>query len=213
MVSMPQDKLPLFPLGVVLFPGAELPLHIFEERYKEMIAEVSADNREFGVVMASEKGMASIGCSAVVEKVLKRYPDGRSDILVRGRRRFEILFVHEDRSFLEGTVEALPDEDFEEAGDLVKQRVFSAWVGLMVLEHGGVVGEPPDLKHPLLSYVLGEAIPDLNFRQKLLQLRGEKQRMEYLLESLPSYLERERLQKQMKRVAPLNGYGKHFYQA
>lgn len=210
---MPQDKLPLFPLGVVLFPGAELPLHIFEERYKEMIAEVSSDNREFGVVMASEKGMASIGCSAVVEKVLKRYPDGRSDILVRGRRRFEILFVHQDRSFLEGTVEALPDEDFEEPGDLVKQRVFSAWVGLMVLEHGGVVGEPPDLKHPLLSYLLGEAVPDLNFRQKLLQLRGEKQRMEYLLESLPPYLERERLQKQMKRVAPLNGYGKHFYQA
>jgi Lon protease-like protein len=210
---MPQDKLPLFPLGVVLFPGAQLPLHIFEERYKEMMADVQESGREFGVVMASEKGLASIGCSAVIERVLKRYPDGRSDILARGKRRFEILFIHQDRSFLEGTVEPLPDDNFDDAPDLVRQRVLSAWTNLMILEHGGVPNDVPDARHPNLSFLLGDAIPDLVLRQKLLSLRGEKQRLEFLLESLPGYVERERMQKEMKRVAPLNGFGKHFYQA
>ena len=71
-------------------PGAELPLHIFEDRYKEMIGEVIRDRVEFGVVLASEKGIVNTGCTAMIDKVLREYPDGRMDILTRGRRRFEI---------------------------------------------------------------------------------------------------------------------------
>src|ERR1700740_1133249 len=87
--TMQQGLLPLFPLQVVLLPGAELPLHIFEDRYKEMIGEVIRDRLEFGVVLASEKGIVNTGCSATVDKVLRQYPDGRMDILSRGRRRVE----------------------------------------------------------------------------------------------------------------------------
>ena len=75
--------LPLFPLDVVLFPGAALPLHIFEPRYKEMIGECLAQHRTFGVVRAVEQGLAEIGCTAEIITVVKEYPDGRLDLVSR----------------------------------------------------------------------------------------------------------------------------------
>ena len=106
-----QGWLPLFPLQVVLLPDAELPLHIFEDRYKEMIAEVLRDKIEFGVVLANERGIVNTGCTATIERVLREYPDGRLDILTLGRRRFEIERVNEDRAFLRGEVDYFDDED------------------------------------------------------------------------------------------------------
>ncbi|WP_035957610.1 LON peptidase substrate-binding domain-containing protein [Bryobacter aggregatus] len=206
---MSQDQLPLFPLGVVLFPGAVLPLHIFEERYKEMIGELLETENEFGVVLASEKGMANIGCTAVIEKILKKYPDGRLDILVRGRRRFEIILLDEGRNFLRAAVAMIADEDSTATDDLVKQRVLSTWVKLMVMEHGGVVQEMPDQNRGDLSFVIGEIAGDLEFKQQLLSMKSERERMEALSEYLPSYLEREKLTRHVRRVAPLNGFAKH----
>ena len=106
-----QGWLPLFPLQVVLLPDAELPLHIFEDRYKEMIAEVLRDKIEFGVVLANERGIVNTGCTAMIERVLREYPDGRLDILTVGRRRFEIERVNEERSFLRGEVDYFDDDD------------------------------------------------------------------------------------------------------
>ena len=83
--------LPLFPLDVVLLPGTPLPLHIFEPRYKEMIAECLASNAPFGVVRALEDGMADVGCTAEIVSVTKEYPDGRMDLVAEGRNRFEVL--------------------------------------------------------------------------------------------------------------------------
>ncbi len=83
---MQQELLPLFPLQVVLLPQAHIPLHIFEDRYKEMFGEILRNRGEFGVVRAGEKGIVNTGCTATVEKVLKRYTDGRLDLLTIGRR-------------------------------------------------------------------------------------------------------------------------------
>ena len=83
-------------------PGAELPLHIFEDRYKEMIGEVMRDRLEFGVVLANEKGSSIPAARRPIDKVLREYPDGRMDILTRGRRRFEILLLNDERAFLRG---------------------------------------------------------------------------------------------------------------
>ena len=73
-----QGWLPLFPLQVVLLPDAELPLHIFEDRYKEMIAEVLRDKIEFGVVLANNRGIVNTGCTATIERVLA-WDDGHHD--------------------------------------------------------------------------------------------------------------------------------------
>jgi Lon protease-like protein len=80
-------KIPLFPLEVVLFPGAALPLHIFESRYKEMIGECLAGKSAFGVVRAQREGLAVIGCTAEIIRILEKYPDGRLDILCQGSQR------------------------------------------------------------------------------------------------------------------------------
>ena len=78
--------LPLFPLDLVLFPGAALPLHIFEPRYQEMISECLDRKKSFGVVRAKEEGVAEIGCTAEIITVAKKYPDGRMDIVTEGTR-------------------------------------------------------------------------------------------------------------------------------
>jgi Lon protease-like protein len=100
-------KIPLFPLDVVLFPGAPLPLHIFEPRYREMVAECIAGNAVFGIVRAQRDGLAVIGCTAQVVRVLRSYPDGRSDILTQGIDRFEIEQLDDSRSFLQAEVALL----------------------------------------------------------------------------------------------------------
>ena len=102
---MQQELLPLFPLPVVLFPRTPLPLHIFEERYKEMMRDVLESKAEFGVVLAGEKGIVNTGCTAIVERVLKNYPDGRMDLVAQGRRRFEIILLNDEKSYLRGAVE------------------------------------------------------------------------------------------------------------
>src|SRR5947209_11358064 len=120
---MKQHMLPLFPLNVVLFPRTPLPLHIFEDRYKQMIADVLEDKSEFGVVLAGEKGICNSGCTAVVDKVLERYPDGRMDLLTIGRRRFEILTLDDDKPYLRGEVSFFDDEEFEEIAPETRERV------------------------------------------------------------------------------------------
>src|ERR1700746_1434059 len=87
--------LPLFPLEIVLFPGAPLPLHIFEPRYKEMIGECLAQDRPFGMVRAKESALSAIGCSASIVTIIKKYDDGRLDIAAEGEQRFEIRTLNQ----------------------------------------------------------------------------------------------------------------------
>src|ERR671935_3250221 len=84
-------ELGLFPLGIVLLPGERVPLHVFEERYKELIGECLALDDEFGFLYADESGLREIGCRASVIEVLERFEDGRLNIVVEGRTRFRIV--------------------------------------------------------------------------------------------------------------------------
>src|SRR5689334_9850181 len=113
---MDELLLPLFPLKVVLFPRMNLPLHIFEERYKRMISNCLEHHSEFGIVMAQEdsktgeSGVATTGCTATVAKLVKVHDDGRMDIIVRGSRRFELLNLNQDEPCLRGEVQFFDDE-------------------------------------------------------------------------------------------------------
>ena len=88
-------QIPIFPLKTVLFPGASLPLHIFEDRYKKMMRDCDARKLDFGVVLAEQDGLAVIGATAKLVNVLERYDAGRLDILPRGHRRFQIMSLDE----------------------------------------------------------------------------------------------------------------------
>src|SRR5439155_19738610 len=128
---MQANLLPLFPLQVVVFPRTRLPLHIFEERYKEMVGEAIRDHSEFGIVLVKEEGILNAGCTVVVDKVLKSHPDGRMDILTRGIRRFEIVMLNQEKPYLRGEVAYFDDDEPDPAPTDVRTealRLYRSWM-------------------------------------------------------------------------------------
>jgi len=99
-----EKTIPLFPLEVVLMPSMPLPLHIFEERYKLMIGECLEQKREFGVVYQKDNDIKKIGCMARIVQVLRRFEDGRLDIMTQGVERFAIESINEDKPYLQAEV-------------------------------------------------------------------------------------------------------------
>jgi len=171
--------IPLFPLDVVLFPGVPLPLHIFEPRYKEMIGECLADQRMFGVVRAVEQGLADVGCTAEIVTVVKEYSDGRLDLVTEGRKRFELVRLNEERSFLRGEV-LMIDDDPGIPPQAETSRAIQLHSELLAL-----AGAKQDLSAAdpsSLSFYLAGSLPlDLDFKQKLLVLRSESERLSLLI--------------------------------
>ena len=107
---MRPTRIPLFPLEVVLFPGMPLPLHIFEPRYRTMIARCVNEKIEFGVILATGTEIAKIGCSAEIVEKLKEYPDGRVDILCEGRVLFRPIEVLHEKEYQEAIADYLPED-------------------------------------------------------------------------------------------------------
>jgi Lon protease-like protein len=178
--------LPIFPLELVLFPGVPLPLHIFEPRYKEMIAECLELKKPFGVLRASSEGVAGIGCTAEILQVTKRYDDGRTDILTRGVERFEVLHVNEDRSFLQAEIALIQDEPDRPAPQMVEQAV-RLHAEIAKLAGTGVTG--PEEGASNLSFLLAGSLPlDLDFKQKLLVTLSEAKRLEAVVDYLEAVL-------------------------
>jgi Lon protease-like protein len=104
-------QLPLFPLDAVLFPNTPLPLHIFEERYRLLVARCIAEKLPFGVVYNHGERVEQIGCSARIDRVLKEYGDGRLDIVTVGQRRFSIESLDTSRPYLQALVRFLDESD------------------------------------------------------------------------------------------------------
>jgi ATP-dependent Lon protease len=200
--------LPLFPLSVVLLPATPLPLHVFEDRYKEMMGEVISHSTEFGVVLAKDDGIVNIGCTATVDRVLQRYPDGRLDLLAVGQRRFRILSVDQDKSYLRAEVEYFNDEEVSEVPADLRQQAIASYEKLRAVESPNVIIEP-SLDAPQLSFQLAQFVGDLEKRQTVLSIRSEVERLQFLVAVLPGYTEQRQLVAKAKRVAPLNGHAKH----
>src|SRR5579875_3240028 len=118
--------LPLFPLQLVAFPGSAVPLHIFEERYKEMVGEAERKGAEFGIVLAKDGGIVNAGCTVIVEKVLERYPDGRFDVVTRGKRRFALLSIDQEKEYLRGEVDYFDDDDAEGPPQELRDKALGA---------------------------------------------------------------------------------------
>ena len=204
---MPARLIPLFPLQVVVFPRTRLPLHIFEERYKEMIGDAIRDHSEFGVVLAKQQGIVGAGCTVMVEKVLETYPDGRMDILTRGLRRFEIVELSGEKAYLQAEVSFFDDEDPAPAPAELREQALSNYRDLSGLAASQGRGEP-DLEDPQLSFQLAQALPDLDFLHGLLARRSETSRLKDLNHYLAGYIPRQRRIERVKHLAPTNGFGR-----
>ncbi len=196
--------LPLFPLDVVLFPGTPLPLHIFEPRYKEMIAECLAQHRDFGVVRAVEQGLAEIGCTAEIITVVKEYPDGRLDIVTEGRQRFELVRLNQERPFLRAEILMIDDEPGAPP-QADTSRVVQLHAELLAI--AGAKQDLSDASPALLSFHLaGSLLLDLDFKQKLLGLRSEAERISLLVSYLETVIPNLRRAASAREKAGGNGH-------
>ncbi len=203
---MPSPTIPLFPLRVVVFPRTPLPLHIFEERYKEMVGNAIRDNSEFGVVLLREDGIVDAGCTVAVEKVLQLYPDGRMDLVARGRRRFEIVALDQQQAWLEAEVAWFDDEDTDPPPEELRLQALEHYKALRTFSGPEGRGEP-DLADRQLSFQLAQSLPDLDFLATLLRLRSEAGRLRELNQYLAAYIPRQRAIERMRGLAPTNGSG------
>ncbi len=196
--------LPLFPLELVLLPGTPLPLHIFEPRYKEMIRECLATDAPFGVVRALEEGIAEIGCTAEIISVTKEYPDGRLDLVCEGRKRFEVLEINRDRLFLQADVLMVPDEPGAAAQD---ERAKAVQLHLEILSLAGAVQDLSAADQNALSFYLAGSLPlDLDFKQQLLGMRSEAQRIQAVSTYLEGILPKLRRASRAREKAGGNGH-------
>jgi len=204
---MNPELLPLFPLEVVLLPQSALPLHIFEERYKLMIGEAIEQRSEFGVVLAKENALANVGCTAVVERVTRRYEDGRLDILTRGQRRFEILLLDQKKPHLRAGVHFFDDEGGRPASPEAVRRLGGLFEKALHLLSAATPQRPAPGER-LTSFQVAGALPiDLDVKQRILALRSEAERTEVLCDFIEAYLPRLERARRLEAAARGNGHG------
>lgn len=205
---MSPPLLPLFPLSLVLLPDMSLPLHIFEDRYKEMMADIIPAGAEFGIVLAKNDGIVNVGCTAVVKNVFRRYEDGRLDLMVAGRRRFVISNLDQDKPYLRAEIEFFADDHTaQDPNPDLRQRALKAFAPLLLtgdVDVSGITAATPEL-----SFRLAERLDDLDKKQAVLVMRSETERLEFLLRIIPDYLIAQQRTELARRVAPMNGHAKH----
>src|SRR5919112_1339320 len=112
----PGRDFPLFPLGLVALPSELVPPHIFEERYKTMVARVLEEEGEFGIVWVADDGLRPVGCACQIAEVLERMPDGRLNLVARGTRPFRIEARQDELPYPAGVVEFLAAGEGDPAG-------------------------------------------------------------------------------------------------
>jgi Lon protease-like protein len=203
-------RIPLFPLNVVLFPGSTLPLHIFEHRYRVMVRRCLSEGLEFGIILATEKGVATVGCTAAITQRLKEHPDGRVEILTEGRSVFRVVELLEDREYREAIVEYLA-EDITPVSKTELHQKESALLGIFQECHSLLYDQPwvttSKEKPAELSYRMAARLPlSLEDRQSILELRAEVERQNYLIQWMTEIIPRLAQQQRARHQIASNGH-------
>lgn len=202
-------RLPLFPLNLVLYPSERLPLHIFEPRYKEMVAYCLDAEQPFGIVMAAEEGIAEVGCSARIERIIRRYEDGRMDILAVGEERFRVQQLYQDEPYLSADVDPIeePEEPSERS---LQERLITQHMRLLELA-GRTVRPSLYQDVPALSFAIApNAGLSPQQKQELLETLTENDRLQYLVNHLESLIPRVEEVEDVRRRIQSNGHFKDF---
>jgi Lon protease-like protein len=197
------DEIGLFPLGIVLLPTEIVPLHIFEDRYKELIAECIELEREFGLVYMDEDGIRDIGTRATVTEVVERFDDGRLNVLVEGGERFKVTQMTRGRAFLTAEVETVDDASDEPDEDAIARATASFRALAAAVE-----AEPaePDETSPRLSFELASTVElAVESKQAMLELRSEPERLALLADLLDAALAGLEAARELDSRAKQNG--------
>lgn len=186
-----QDDFPLFPLNLVSIPHELLPLHIFEERYKVMVAECIEQEREFGIIWLSDEELKGVGCACEVAEVLDRDEEGKLNILIRGTRPFRILERRPNLAYPAGQIEFLDDKE-EEPDKRCRKDAQQAYAELVKtvtdreLEDDSLVA--------MSAYEMAATVDfGLDAKQGLLNLRSENARLRLVARLFRAALKRMEL--------------------
>jgi Lon protease-like protein len=197
------ERFPLFPLGLVLLPGELIPLHIFEERYKQMIGECLEEEREFGILWLADDELKEIGCAARITRVLEQFDDGRMNILAEGTTPFRMQRRIGDLDYPAGDVVMLDDEP--DTDDAALERTRTTYADLVE----EVTDSRPEAEtlSEMGAYGMAATV-DINpaAKQSLLELRSEPARLEQLDALFGEALRRIRTATRVAEQASGNGH-------
>ena len=203
MTDRQVTEFPLFPLGMVALPGELVPLHIFEERYKQMMNECLEQAREFGIVWLSDEGLRDVGCACEIDRVLERMEDGRMNLVARGTRPFRVLERQGHLSYPAGVVEFMPD--FDEPPDPALRRSAQTVYGELVRLATDRDPTAEELA-ALDAYGMAATVDfGVEAKQQLLDLRSENARLALLARLLRAAIKRIELVELAHERARSNG--------
>ena len=182
------SELPLFPLDMVLLPRRRVPLHIFEERYKQMISECIENETEFGLVWGADQDFQEIGCAARVVNLLNQFPDGRMNILIEGTKRFRVIQRQDIHAYISALVEEIDDDN--EALDLdLGNRTKHLYAEALKLSLGWISPQMPTEELGALSFSLAANLNmPLEKQQSLLENTSVNKRLEEVSDALEKSL-------------------------
>ena len=203
MPQRTERDFPLFPLSLVTLPSEYVPLHIFEARYRVMIAECLDREREFGIIWLSEAELKPVGCACLIDRVIDQMEDGRMNILTRGTRPFRLVERQDELAYPAGTVEFLADRT--EEPDL--EAALAARAAYTELVEGATDTQPDAVKIAGLSAYEMAATVDfgLDAKQGLLELRSENARMRLVTRLFRGALKRLEFSDRAQARARSNG--------
>jgi Lon protease-like protein len=187
-------------------PGSPLPLHIFEERYKQMVNECLESGAEFGMVLADESGTRSVGCTATIVELVERYEDGRLVILVEGSRRFKLNEIMTGKPYYVGDVEYIEEGPEEDVGSLAEECVALLERVVAAATEGSVDIEIETPYRNLSFTIAGRIEFDLDTRQQILELTTERERLVKVRELLAEVAQRLEREQQAREKAQRNGH-------
>ena len=199
------SEIGLFPLELVLLPNERVPLHIFEDRYKDLIGECLADATDFGLILEDDDGLREIGTRTAVIELIDTFDDGRMNVLVEGRSRFRVIELTEGRSFRTAEVEAIEDDEGELPSDADVERTIAVFRRLVAVAEADEIDEPA-VGSPVLSFELAARVdvgPEL--KQELLELRSEGRRLRRLAELLDQAAQALTREREVRQRAAGNG--------
>jgi Lon protease-like protein len=206
-----ETVIPIFPLGLVLLPRMSLPLHIFEDRYKQMTQACLADDSVFGIVYFSGKQFETKGCTARITKILKRYDDGRLDIITRGENRFSIKELFDQKLYLEARIEFFDDhpqknEDMETSHRMARTCIqLLKEINAMTAQYtDGEFNEELDAKS--VSF-LAAACEGFSYQEKqlFLEMTHTARRLQKTAEALEKLVHRLSINREIERIIGGNG--------
>ena len=170
-------KIPLFPLNIVVLPFEEVPLHIFEPRYKKMIKESIENDTPFGIVLNNNGSIDNIGCSLNVTKIIKHYKTGEYDLIATGNKCFQVLDKVKKEDLWIGNIEYMDAPIIE--NDKILKLVQNKYIELLIK-----LGKDENFEIYLereisFQFLIGITLP-LDLKRNILLLESESERLLYI---------------------------------